>query len=129
MKNNIKRNSLLESHWYRASYSWLTFLLLPLSWLFSIGRWVRYCLYRCKIKKTIEFPVPVIVVGNITVGGTGKTPFVIWLAQFLKKQGYRPGIVSRGVGGEKQAVPYWVDINADPIVVGDEALLLVQRAH
>ncbi len=118
-----------ENHWYRSSYTWLTLLLLPLAWLFRLAIFIRYFLYRYKIKKTISFPVPVIVVGNITVGGTGKTPFVIWLAQFLQKQGYRPGIVSRGVGGKRLNMPYWVDAKADPLTVGDEALLLVRRTQ
>jgi tetraacyldisaccharide 4'-kinase len=69
----------------------------------------------------------VIIVGNITVGGTGKTPFVIWLAQWLKAQGYHPGIVSRGVGGEKQTTPYRVEKKDLPAKVGDEAVLLKQR--
>jgi tetraacyldisaccharide 4'-kinase len=128
---NTQRNkkSILESHWYRASLSWLTLLLLPFSWLFRCIVFLRYFLYRFHFKKTVQFPVPVIVVGNISVGGTGKTPFVIWLAQFLQTQGYRPGIVSRGVGGKKNKIPYWVDRDADPIRVGDEALLLAQRTQ
>jgi tetraacyldisaccharide 4'-kinase len=126
---NSKRSLTLESHWYRSSYSWLTLLLLPLSWLFRLIVALRYFFYRFKIKKTFLFNVPVIVVGNITVGGTGKTPFVIWLAHFLQKEGFSPGIVSRGMGGEQLNVPYWVDAVSDPAVVGDEALLLVRRTH
>ncbi len=128
-QRNSKRSLTLESHWYRSSYSWLTVLLLPLSWLFRLVVAIRYFLYRFKIKKSFKFNVPVIVVGNMTVGGTGKTPFVIWLAQFLQKEGFTPGIVSRGVGGEQLSVPYWVDATADPAMVGDEALLLVRRTH
>ncbi len=119
----------LENHWYRSSLSGLTMLLWPLSWLFHFMVALRRFFYRSHIKKTIHFTAPVIVVGNITVGGTGKTPFVIWLADLLEKKGYRVGIVSRGVGGKKLRRPYWVNGNTDPAIVGDEALLLVRRTH
>lgn len=119
----------LEDHWYRSSLTWLTVLLLPFSWLFRAVVALRYAAYRYKFKKTTVFPVPVIVVGNITVGGTGKTPFVIWLAHFLQRQGYHPGIVTRGVGGQKQLMPYWIDAATDAAFVGDEAVLLARRAH
>lgn len=118
-----------ENHWYRSSLSWLTFILLPLSWLFRIAVSIRYFFYKIRIKKTKHFPVPVIVVGNITVGGTGKTPFVVWLADYLKKQGFKPGIVSRGVGGKKINSPCWIDANADAAIVGDEAVLLARRTR
>ena len=117
----------IESLWYRSSHTWLTFILLPFSWLFHLIVAIRYFFYRYHIKKTVHFSVPVIVVGNITVGGAGKTPLVIWLANYLRKKGYRPGIVTRGVGGEKQAVPRWVDKTADTREVGDEAVLLARR--
>jgi len=117
----------IDYHWYRSSYTLLTVLLLPLSWFFHLIVNIRRALYCLGIKKTHHFPTPIIVVGNITVGGTGKTPFVIWLASYLKKQGWRPGIVSRGVGGAEERLPRWVDENADPRQVGDEAILLRRR--
>jgi tetraacyldisaccharide 4'-kinase len=76
-------------HWYRSSYTPLTFLLLPFASVFRVIVSLRRALYRFGFKKTQHFDVPVIVVGNITVGGTGKTPFVIWLVNFLRAQGYR----------------------------------------
>src|SRR5690242_9580789 len=114
----------IEDHWYRSSLSFLMALLLPLSWLFRLVVAIRCFLYRHHIKKTVSFPVPVIVVGNLTVGGTGKTPFVIWLTQRLQQKGYQPGIVSRGTGGKKQYSPYWVDADADPALIGDESVLV-----
>ncbi len=72
-------------------------------------------------------PVPVIVVGNITVGGTGKTPFVVWLAHWLTARGFRPGIVSRGYGGNRSAKPLLVTAQSDPEQAGDEAPLLAAR--
>ena len=100
--------------WYRSSLTGMSILLLPLSWLFRVVVAVRYFLYRVHFFKTIHFSAPVIVVGNIVVGGTGKTPLVIWLAHFLKLKGFQPGIVSRGVGGKRQPLPYWVAKHSDP---------------
>ena len=122
-------DDIVEKHWYRTSFTWLTFLLLPFSWLFRLIVAIRFFLYRTHFLKKTNFTVPVIVVGNITVGGTGKTPFVIWLAKCLQKKGYRPGIVSRGVGGEKISQPYWIDAMANPQYVGDEAVLLAKRTQ
>lgn len=116
----------LEKQGYKKSLTLLTFLLLPFSWLFRIVVALRYFFYRT-IKKPKPFPVPIIVVGNLTVGGTGKTPFVIWLAECLRRAGYRPGIVSRGVGGEKLTQPYWVSAIDSSKKVGDESLLLARR--
>jgi tetraacyldisaccharide 4'-kinase len=118
----------VNRHWYRSSYTPLTFLLLPASFVFRAIVSVRRAFYRAGLKTTEHFPVPVIVVGNITVGGTGKTPFVIWLAQFLRAAGYKPGIVSRGYGGKAQTKPCAVTSDSDPHVVGDEAVLLAKRA-
>lgn len=117
----------LERHWYSRSLTWLTLLLLPFSFLFRLIVRLRLFLYKHNIIKTVHFPVPVIVVGNLTVGGTGKTPLVIWLADFLKTQKWRPGIVSRGMGGAKQEIPVWVDKHSEPHIVGDEALLLARH--
>lgn len=118
----------LERHWYSRSLTWLTFLLLPWAYLFRFMVLLRLFLYRHQFIKTAHFPVPVIVVGNLTVGGTGKTPLVLWLTNFLKTQGWRPGIVSRGMGGAKQSIPLWVDAHADPQNVGDEAILLARHS-
>ena len=71
--------------------------------------------------------VPVIVVGNITAGGTGKTPVTIWLSRELRSRGFCPGIVSRGYGGSKASSSMRVDTASDPDVVGDEPVLLAQR--
>ncbi len=117
----------VDRHWYRSTHTLFTGLLLPLSWLFGLVVWIRRALYRFGLKKTHHFSIPVIVVGNITVGGTGKTPFVIWLANFLKTQGFRPGIVSRGYGGKFNTVAQCVAADSDPKQVGDEVVLLAKR--
>ena len=82
--------------WY--SRNFVSGLLIPLALIYQLIIAIRQYCYRLGIKKTTHFPVPVIVVGNLTVGGTGKTPLVIKLAEFLREQGYRPGIVSRVMG-------------------------------
>ncbi|SRR5579883_312796 len=116
-------------YWYQPALHFLTLLLLPFSGLFASCIFLRRFLYRVGIIKTSYFDVPIIVVGNITVGGTGKTPFVIWLADFLISQGYRPGIVSRGAGGKPHHQPYWVQPQDSANEVGDEAVLLAQRSQ
>ena len=87
----------LEQYWYRISP--LHLVLWPLSVLFTALAALRRLLYRTGVLAATRMPVPVIVVGNISVGGTGKTPFVIWLAQLLRERGYHPGVVCRGHGG------------------------------
>lgn len=109
--------------WYQR-FSLPALLLLPFSGLFRLIVAIRYFLYRKNFKKVYHFPVPIIIVGNITVGGTGKTPFVIWLANFLKKHGWKPAIISRGYGDTKHTSPYLVSDSDDPHITGDEAILL-----
>lgn len=110
--------------WY-ARWGWCR-LLYPLSLLFRSLAWLRRRLYRWSWLPVRRVPVPVIVVGNITVGGTGKTPLVIWLAERLLASGFRPGVVSRGhgapLGGCRE-----VDPSTDPGMVGDEPVLIAQR--
>lgn len=115
----------IENSWY--SKSGLTTALLPLSWLFCILVQFRRVLYRLRLLRTTKLDVPVIVVGNITVGGTGKTPLVIELANLLKKQGYQPAIISRGYGGKARTWPQQVRWDGDPTMVGDEAILIARR--
>ena len=97
-------------------------LLAPLAGLYSVvaGR-------RRQQAKAERLPVPVVVVGNITVGGAGKTPLTLWLARQLRARGWRPGIVSRGYGGDN-AVPRPVTQSSSPAEVGDEPLLLARRS-
>ena len=101
--------------------------LLPLSLLFRGLVALRRLGYRAGLLGTRRFPVPVLVVGNISVGGTGKTPLVIWLAAHLRRQGWHPGLVSRGYGGRAHAWPQQVRPDSDPASVGDEAVMLATR--
>lgn len=113
----------LEAHWQRITP--LSLALYPLSLVFRAAVAARGAYYACAKPKRL--PVPVVVVGNISVGGTGKTPLVLWLVQFLAQRGMRPGIVSRGYGGNSRA-PRAVT-SADAQRYGDEPVLLAARSH
>jgi tetraacyldisaccharide 4'-kinase len=102
----------------------VSLLLAPLSLLFRLLAGTRRMAYRLGLRRVRRFAVPVIVVGNISVGGTGKTPLVIWLADYLRQRGWRPGIVSRGYGGRARYWPQQVRADSDTASVGDEAVLL-----
>ncbi|HEX7025845.1 MAG TPA: lipid A export permease/ATP-binding protein MsbA [Gammaproteobacteria bacterium] len=119
--------SFWERMWYGSHPA--AQLLAPFGYLFHMLASARRWLYRAKILSSQRFNVPVVVVGNITVGGTGKTPLVIWLANYLKRQGYRPGIISRGYKGKSKQWPLAVSADSDPRIVGDEAALIVRRTH
>lgn len=112
--------------WYQRRKCILRGMFWPLSWLFRLIVFVRKALYQSGMFKTAKFPVPVIVVGNITTGGTGKTPLLIALSGFFQSQGYNVGIVSRGYGG-KQTSPHLVTPSDPPTRVGDEALLILDQ--
>lgn len=114
----------IHSVWYEGNRAW--WLLMPLAGVFWIVTSVRRALYRNGWLPTTKIDVPVIVVGNITAGGTGKTPVTIWLANSLKALGYRPGIVSRGYGGSSSDFMR-VDVGSDPARVGDEPVLIARR--
>jgi tetraacyldisaccharide 4'-kinase len=115
----------IESLWYKRS-AWHV-LLLPLAAVFFAAVTLRRALYRHGLLQSHRMAVPVIVVGNITVGGTGKTPLVLWLARFLQVHGFEPGIVSRGYGANTQ-IPRPVLLDSTPEEVGDEPLLLAARS-
>jgi len=112
----------LDRHWDR--WDALVVLLLPLAGLFRLASLLRWLCYRIGPCRVQRFAVPVVVVGNLSVGGTGKTPLVIWLARQLRDRGWRPGIVSRGYGGRARCWPQQVRPDSDPVTVGDEAVLL-----
>ena len=111
--------------WYKDPF--IGVLLMPLGFLFSDAVRFRKFLYHLGVLKKHTLPVPVIVVGNITVGGTGKTPLIIWLVGFLKDCGFKPGIISRGYGGQAESWPQWVTADSDARNVGDEALMMAKR--
>jgi len=118
------------SHWlvrqWRAPTPGAQLLLRPLSWLFRIAVAVRRQAYRLGLLRVRTLPVPVVVVGNITVGGSGKTPLVLHLVAALNAAGWKPGVVSRGHGsGESR--PRRVGRDADAAAAGDEPALIAGR--
>lgn len=124
MKQNFSR--WLQDAWYKEMY--ISAFFMPISLLYADFMRFRSFLYNSGIRKKHKLAAPVIVVGNITVGGTGKTPLILWLAHFLKQEGYQPGIISRGYGGKSEHWPLWVDEDSKAGRVGDEAVLMKQRA-
>ncbi len=118
---------VVEKLWY--SKNIFSILLLPFSYLYLIFYSLHRLLYRLKIKKIFYSPIPVIGVGNITVGGTGKTPFTIELSNILLREGYRPGIVSRGYKGKSKYYPRIVTMDCDPSLVGDEPALIRMKTN
>jgi tetraacyldisaccharide 4'-kinase len=115
----------LLAAWYAPRVTLLAAALWPLSLAFRAGVAVRRALYRAGALASARMPVPVVVVGNLTVGGSGKTPLARALVDALTARGWRPGIVSRGYGGAN-AEPRAVARTDDPREVGDEAPLLAE---
>lgn len=114
----------LVRRWYDGSSR--PWLLRPLTWLYRSVVAVRAWLYRRGWLASERLPVPVLVVGNITLGGTGKTPLVIALVEHLRRQGWHPGVVSRGYGGS-QETPALLPDEPDPTRFGDEPCLVRLR--
>ncbi|EWH12265.1 tetraacyldisaccharide 4'-kinase [Catenovulum agarivorans DS-2] len=116
-----------ERGWYKQHKG--TYLLMPLALLFSCLSAIRRWLFRFNLKKKYRSNKPVIVVGNITVGGTGKTPFVIWLVEFLRAQGLNPGVISRGYGGQITQGVHLIQPDDHAELVGDETRLIANRTQ
>ena len=122
-------------HWWRPELTGRAALLLPLSWLFGALTGLRRALYRARLLRVTHVPVPVIVVGNLTAGGSGKTPLVIALVHALRAAGYTAGVISRGYGGAHDrdssdasgGAPLEITAGIDPAQSGDEPLLIRRR--
>jgi tetraacyldisaccharide 4'-kinase len=112
-------------HW--ASRGAIAWLLWPVSLLFGIVVFLRRIFFRLRLLKSHSVGIPVIVIGNLTAGGSGKTPLVLRVVEILKERGWRPGIVSRGYGGSAKQ-PVAATIASDPAEVGDEPILLARRS-
>ncbi len=129
MNSSPRLEAFFTREWQRNS-PWQV-LLRPLSWLFGLVAGLRRALFRAGLLKTQRLKVPVIVVGNICVGGTGKTPLVMAVVNWLQEQGYRPGVVARGYGSaaadtaQSHQVQPFEDEAASKY--GDEPVMLVQR--
>lgn len=126
MPNYIGCSSvMIDRIWFGGSR--LYWLLLPLSWLYGLVAALIKQSYRLGWRKTRRFPVPVVVVGNLSAGGNGKTPVVLWLVEHLQRRGWRVGVVSRGYGGHADRYPLLLDIATTSRQAGDEPLLIFQR--
>ena len=113
--------------WYRRGLALPLLPLLPFSWLFAALSGLRRLAFRCGFRRAERLPVPVIVVGNLIAGGAGKTPLTLSLVAELQAKGWRPGIVSRGHGGDT-ATAKLVDASGDASLFGDEPLLMARRS-
>jgi len=114
-----------ERHWYRLS--WLSIALAPAALVFGLVALARRAAYRAGILAVDRLRVPVVVIGNLVVGGTGKTPLALWLVAALRARGFRPGVLARGyraAGSSPRAVPP----GGDPAAYGDESLLVAERS-
>ncbi len=109
--------------WFKHN-DWRSLALAPLAWLWCWLARRRVQAYRAGRRKAQRLPVPVIAIGNVTVGGTGKTPLTLWLARRLLEQGYKPAILSRGHGAKIKGEPRRVMLDSLAFEVGDEPLML-----
>jgi tetraacyldisaccharide 4'-kinase len=122
---------LIEKVWFNNHPAkWLLVpLLLPLSALFWLLSSLRRLSFKYGLSKSYQLSKPVIVVGNIGVGGNGKTPMVIYLVELTRSLGLRPGVISRGYGGQAPHYPYLVNNDSTTLAAGDEPVLIQQRCQ
>ncbi|MBQ4812590.1 tetraacyldisaccharide 4'-kinase [Pseudoalteromonas luteoviolacea] len=116
----------IEKSWYQP-IGLLNIALLPLSALFWLVSNVRRGLFKLGIKSSYKAPVPVFIVGNIGIGGNGKTPFVLWLVPYLQSLGLKVAVISRGYGAKPPHTPYQVNEQSTASQAGDEPLLIFNR--
>ena len=119
-----KNTNVIEEAWYE-NKNWIK-ILLPISWIY---RFLFKIFRKRNLASAWKPEFKTIVIGNLTVGGTGKTPLVIWLANELKKEGYHPGIVSRGYKGLANKNPNLIDQYSNPSDVGDEPLIIFNNTN
>ena len=120
----IKLSKFINYHWYNKNLTWLAITLYPMSFLFGIISFIRYLFFKLCYGNKQQVKVPLIVVGNISVGGVGKTPLVESLVFNLKQCGYQPGIISRGYGGHSPSYPVEVKLDGRFDIYGDEPYML-----
>lgn len=117
----------MQRLWYGRRLNPAALALLPAAWLFRVAVSLRRHAFRRGWLSSHAVPVPVVVIGNITVGGAGKTPLTLWVIERLRHAGLRPGVVSRGYGRSAKA-PQAVSAGSSAAEVGDEPVLLAQRS-
>jgi len=116
---------MMEKIW--SGKSLLFWVLLPLSLLYGMITLIRLFCYRTGLLSSWRAPVPVVIIGNLTAGGNGKTPLVIWLVEQLTGKGLKVGVISRGYGGKSDTYPLLLDDRTTTDQAGDEPVLIYQR--
>ncbi|URJ23440.1 tetraacyldisaccharide 4'-kinase [Blochmannia endosymbiont of Camponotus sp. C-003] len=111
--------------WFKSSFFYL--FLLPFSWLYGLISTLNRISYQCGWRKVYRFSVPIIIIGNLTIGGNGKTPMVLWLVEQLKRRGWKVGVISRGYKGKSNSYPIIIDTNSHSEECGDEPMLIWKR--
>ena len=125
----VKLHDFINGHWYSKKLTWFSALLWPISLVFSAIAKMRKRSQLKVLNGQPQVSVPIIVIGNISVGGVGKTPLVETIVRQLRKEGYRPGIVSRGYGGKSNVYPLDVEEHIDINACGDEPYMLQQSLN
>ncbi len=122
---------LIEKVWFDSHLAkWILVpLLLPFSAIFWLLSLLRRLSFKLGMSESHQLSKPVIVVGNIGVGGNGKTPMVIYLVEFCRSLGLTPGVISRGYGGQAPHYPYFLTANSTPLEAGDEPVLIRERCQ
>ncbi|AEI75008.1 Tetraacyldisaccharide 4'-kinase [Candidatus Moranella endobia PCVAL] len=116
---------MITSIW--SGVSPISIVLLPLSWLYGLITAIIRYIYRRGWRTVHHFPLPIVVVGNLTAGGNGKTPLVLWLVTKLQQRGWQVGVIARGYGGRSAHYPLLLDVSSTSEQCGDEPFLIWQR--
>lgn len=117
----------LINFWYSKQLKFFGWIFYPLELIYVLIIFLRKKLYEYKIFKTYKFKIPIIIIGNLTVGGTGKTPVVMHIANYLKKQGFNPAVIMRGYKSKNINYPCIVGKNSDADLYGDEPTLVANK--
>lgn len=122
---------LIERVWFKRDPArlWLVPLLFPFTMLFWLISAIRRSIFRLFPPANDKVTMPVVIVGNIGIGGNGKTPLTVFIVEQLKAKGLKPGVVSRGYGGKAESYPCVVNQDSTAAQVGDEPLLIHQRCN
>jgi len=124
---NIYLHALIISSWYQKTVTFFYWLLYPLELTYKALVILRVALYKSKVFKIHKFKVPIIVVGNLTVGGTGKTPMVSYLVNYFNQSGRRPAVIATGYKAKQNFKIAMVTKDCDPAIFGDEAVMLAKK--
>ncbi len=122
----MKLQQLIEKHWYTRTNLLLYLLFMPFTFIFAIIVKIRFYLYKFHLIKSYKLPVPVVIIGNISVGGVGKTPLTVHIAEELLKYGIRTGVILRGYKGSSKTATIVTQVS-DSTIVGDEALIYAKH--